>query len=67
MTLSFILVVPTFMRFYPDWEDLQTNLLDPLGVRDGELQETYKRLSAGEEVAISTAEGMSFITSGVPI
>lgn len=66
MTLSFILVAPTFMHFYPDWEDLQTNLLDPLGVRDEELQEAYRRLSAGEEVAVSTAEGMSFITPGVP-
>ena len=54
------------MRFFPDWDDLQANLLDGLNVRGGELQEVYKRLNAGEEVAVSTSEGMSFITSGVP-
>lgn len=66
MTLSFILVAPGFMRFFPDWDDLQANLLDGLNVRGGELQEVYKRLNAGEEVAVSTSEGMSFIASGVP-
>ncbi len=65
MNLTFLLVSPTFMRYYADWEEIESELLLPLGVVGKELETVSVILHAGQEVSVSTAEGFSFITSGV--
>ena len=65
MIMSYVLVAPNFMRFFSDWDDLYANLLVNLQVGPPELNEIIRRFTLGEDVQLSTKEGISWIVSGV--